>query len=159
MHCTEAEGGGRRHDRSRRLPIPNGRFLQLGGRNPITTPNALRDGVLRFDASTGSFLCNHGITLASSTVEGRASSCHIVGRASDSILLRVLAPVSLATCPLLTGYLIEYALLMRFLAHPSLFSCPPERQSLRFREGVMYQFSWSTSLYCVNFKGFTRLIN
>ncbi|SRR6266536_6624100 len=24
---------------------------------------------------------------------------------------------------------------------------------------VMYQFSWSTSLYCVNFKGFTKLIN
>jgi len=100
-----------------RLPVPHGNFLQLGGRNPITTPNSLRDGVLRFDASTGSFLCNHGITLASSTVEGRASSCHIVGRASDTILLRVLAPVPLATCTLFTGYLIEYALLMRFLAH------------------------------------------
>src|SRR6266446_3490948 len=88
------------------------------GRNPITTPNALHDGVLTFGASTGSFLCNHGITLASSTVEGRASSCHIVERASDTILLRVLVPVSLATCTLFTGYLIEYALLMRFLAHP-----------------------------------------
>src|SRR5712671_4738887 len=53
----------------------------------------------------------------SSTVEGRASSCHIVGRASDTILLRVLVPVPLATCTLFTGYLIEYALLMRFLAH------------------------------------------
>src|SRR6266478_8703046 len=28
-----------------------------------------------------------------------------------------------------------------------------------FRGRVVYQLSWSTSLYCVNFKGCTRLIN
>src|SRR5712691_12701415 len=92
-------------------PVPS------ANRVPITTPNSLRDDVPTFGASTGSFLCNHGITLASSTVKGRALSCHIVGRASGTILLRVLVPVPLATCTFLTGYLIEYVLLMRFLAH------------------------------------------
>src|SRR5262249_25504483 len=86
-------------------------------RNPVTPSNALRDDVLAFGASVGNFLCSHGITLASSTGGYRAPPCHIVGRASDTILLRVLVPVPLATCTLLTGYLIEYFLLMRFLAH------------------------------------------
>src|SRR5262249_38147201 len=89
----------------------------LGGRNPVTTSNALRDDVPTCGASVGSFWCSRGITLASSTSGCRAPPCHIVGRASDIILLRVLMPVSLATCTLLTGYRIEYSLLMRFLAH------------------------------------------
>ena len=41
----------------------------------------------------------------------------LLGECFGHILLRVLLPVSLATCTLLTGYLIEYALRMRFLAH------------------------------------------
>jgi hypothetical protein len=29
----------------------------------------------------------------------------------------------------------------------------------RYTVRVVYQFSWSTSLYCVNFHGFTKHIN
>src|SRR5262249_46995973 len=73
--------------------------------------------VLAFGASDGSFLRNPVTTLASSTGGCRAPPCHIVGRVLRTHSASGPVPVSLATCTPLTGYLIEYILPMRFLAH------------------------------------------
>ena len=90
------------------------------GRIPITTPHTLHDDVLSCDASDGSFLRNPVTTLARSTVGCRAPACHIVGSVLRTHSASGPVPVSLATCTLLTGYLIKYSLLMRFLAHTAL---------------------------------------
>ena len=99
------------------LVCPNETILPKRGRNPTTTSHSLRDDVLAFGASDGSFLRNPVTTLASSTGGCRAPPCHIVGRVLRTHSASGPVPVSLATCTLLTGYLIEYILLMRFLAH------------------------------------------
>jgi hypothetical protein len=78
------------------------------GRIPITTPHTLHDDVLSCDASDGSFLRNPVTTLASRTVGCRAPACHIVGSVLRTHSASGPVPVSLATCTLLTGYLIKY---------------------------------------------------
>src|SRR5262249_28103430 len=74
--------------RSRGLRVVGGRAAGLSqarisspfrGRTPVTTSKALRDDVPTCGASVGSCWGSRGITLASSTVECRASTCHSVG--------------------------------------------------------------------------------
>src|SRR5215475_11750711 len=99
---------------------------RAAGRIPITTPHTLHDDVLSCDASDGSFLRNPVITLSRSTVGCRAPACHIVGSVLRTHSASGPVPVSLATCTLLTGYLITYSLLMRFLAHAAVDMLNPE---------------------------------
>src|SRR4029453_13197950 len=96
------------------------------GRIPITTPHTLHDDVLSCDASDGSFLRNPVTTLARSTVGCRAPSCHIVGSVLRTHSSSGPVPGSLATCTLLTGYLMKYSLLMRFLAHTAIDMLDPQ---------------------------------